>query len=306
MSADTVSKNRVRSFREKLKLSQRELADLVKTSQQQIQRIESYGQSPRFDLAARIAAELKQPLEAVFPMASVIVEKARQISDLHSFLGSRDFQEGVEQAGFAIQAGVERLAYRLRGGHSGHIDLDRYWSGYAWKALQKRDSEFVVVESLDGYKYAINRRHLLAWQWLYEPLLASQSETGPSEHEDKEEPVRLYLADGGEPLEYHVDEDEAEDTFTAGQLWHIFGMLEMFNPDHEHTQSFLDEDAERVFFYPSEVALFAVPLTTIGNEEGLEYDKGEADADTPARSRPESIPIGSAKSRQSKRSKIAD
>ena len=57
----------MRELREAKKLSQRQLAELVGTSQQQIQRIEAGLQAARIDVAVKIAEALGGSLADVFP-----------------------------------------------------------------------------------------------------------------------------------------------------------------------------------------------------------------------------------------------
>jgi transcriptional regulator with XRE-family HTH domain len=70
--------NRVRVLRKKLKWSQRKLAKQAKTTQQQIQRIETEQRSVRIDLALRICSALGQPLATVFPKTARTVGAAIQ------------------------------------------------------------------------------------------------------------------------------------------------------------------------------------------------------------------------------------
>jgi transcriptional regulator with XRE-family HTH domain len=60
--------NQVQALRRSIGLSQRDLASRARTSQQQVQRIESGVQAPRIGLALRLAQALGQPLEQVFPL----------------------------------------------------------------------------------------------------------------------------------------------------------------------------------------------------------------------------------------------
>jgi DNA-binding XRE family transcriptional regulator len=62
-----VKKNRIQELRTALGLTQRQLASMVGTSQQQIQRLETGLQAARLDLAARICSALGKPIQQVFP-----------------------------------------------------------------------------------------------------------------------------------------------------------------------------------------------------------------------------------------------
>lgn len=72
--------NKVRQFRERCNLSQADLASLVFSSQQQVNRIERGLLAVRLQDAARIAWALREPLENVFPedMDAANIGRARK------------------------------------------------------------------------------------------------------------------------------------------------------------------------------------------------------------------------------------
>lgn len=61
--------NKIKHFRTKLNLTQAELAAAVGTSQQQIQRFEADVQTPRIDLATKLAEALKVSMRRLFPVS---------------------------------------------------------------------------------------------------------------------------------------------------------------------------------------------------------------------------------------------
>ena len=71
----TVTQNKIKQFRSKRGMTQRQLAGAVGTSQQQIQRIESGVQAARFEVALKICAALDASMEQVFPAARTILKK---------------------------------------------------------------------------------------------------------------------------------------------------------------------------------------------------------------------------------------
>src|SRR5689334_9421253 len=62
-----MNRNLIRNQRKALGLTQQQLAHLVGTSQQQVQRIEAGAQTIRLDLAVSIAEALKSSLTDLFP-----------------------------------------------------------------------------------------------------------------------------------------------------------------------------------------------------------------------------------------------
>ncbi len=91
--------NKIKELRTQLSITQRELADMVGTSQQHIQRIETGKVAARLGLAQAISAVLKKPLNAVFPGNDTLLQKVRNQSsrsddDLKSIADS-----GIEMDG---------------------------------------------------------------------------------------------------------------------------------------------------------------------------------------------------------------
>lgn len=69
-------------------------------------------------------------------------------------------------------------------------------------------------------------------------------------------PVRMYLSGGCTALEYRVGQDELLEDEVPGQLWYIFGMLELSCGGDQLTLSFQDADGDPVFELPATSASF--------------------------------------------------
>ena len=241
--------NLLRPHRKASGLTQRELARKVGTSHQQIQAIERYNNPLHLDLAIRICAELGQPIDEVFP-AMDPAAWVGLLPDDHT---------------------VETLRCRLRGGQNLKIQMDAPESGRVQQAMQCvwGGDGFILIDSIDGCRYAINPRHLLVWQWGWQarPELAA---VDPSPRG-----VRLWLVDGTEPIEYAVAEDtpRLEDEY-VGQLWDLFTCLEDSEPQPGPLDrlDFVDLSGERVCFHKANSVVVAAPLTLIGSEEGMPWD----------------------------------
>lgn len=70
--------NNIKQLRTQLSITQRELAFMVGTSQQQIQRIESGKVAARLGLAQAICSALDKPLNAVFHGGENTLKKSAQ------------------------------------------------------------------------------------------------------------------------------------------------------------------------------------------------------------------------------------
>ena len=268
-------KNLVRSHRKASGLTQRELAKKAGTSHQQIQAIESYDKSLHLDLAVRICAALGQPVEAVFPSMENAALLLDQAADPQRVVASSaEFAALVKWAGLLPSANaVETLCCRMRGGHTFTIQMDVAERARVWRAIQsvRSDHGFIVIDAIDGCRYAINLQHLLLWKWLdARPEVAAAPSPCPPPTG-----VRIWLVDGGEPLDYEVAEDEPRlDDEHVGQLWDLFAFLQDqdHEPRHLGRQDFIDRHGEHVFFHKADVVVVAAPLALIGSEEGMPWD----------------------------------
>ncbi|MCA1438440.1 helix-turn-helix transcriptional regulator [Bradyrhizobium sp. BRP20] len=265
--------NRIKELRRAKGLTQRQLAEAAGTSQQQIQRIEAGHHLARFDLATRISAALGQPISRVFPSAELpLARMKKRGATLDDEKTSRD----LEAAGLDIEPEVWTVKYRLRGGAEGNFRI----SGPDAKRLQlvlhdEAEDGFVVLPS-DDRQYALNLKHLVFCQLLFDrPSIAVEA---PRE---KSSEVLFYLADQREPLPFDVDPDttlleqEEDPEPLSVQLQDLFYNVEM-GADRRRL-SFVDWDGERAFFRSDDVSMFTVPLWLI--EPNASDDEGEAEDD---------------------------
>src|ERR1039458_4822550 len=117
--------NKIREYRLRRKLTQRQLAQLVQTSQQQIQRLENGGQTAKFDLVSRLSRALETPVERLFPKlrdARIPIPKKnhpdKSGDEVHASIRAKE----------SLNAADKDLAhwtfkYRLRGGHHGCFQI---------------------------------------------------------------------------------------------------------------------------------------------------------------------------------------
>jgi transcriptional regulator with XRE-family HTH domain len=249
-------------MRESKGLSQRDLAKAVGTSQQQIQRIEAGIQAPRVAIATRICQALGQDMGLVFPstrkpLAGLKGSSGDTIRD-ERFVSSME-RAGIEMdtSAWTIKAWVRRRSEPLDFAISG-ADYKRLLA-----VLQDTSiSGFVVFDS-ENIRVALNRGHLLAWQFVEDP---------PPEQRmarDEKEPGGLfvYYPEASEPVGFDIDSDSViafsdQDEGDLSQLQHLFFTLDIEGADDNIVQ-FVDTDGDYVFLRTSEVAALTVPLWAI-------------------------------------------
>ena len=254
--------NKVKSIRTKLGLTQRQLADKVGTSQQQIQRIESGRIAARLTLAAEIAAALGKPLNVVFPGSLGAIAKAVEGIVTSRHLPSDVELSRIQETGVELDTSEHCLKVSLRGhGEAIYFPLSPEDKRRLFQAVQGEmaDSEltsFVVFESWDK-RIAINLAELDACQFLFEPMIGlhEPDSSAVSEPLDKDH-VFVFPKGASAPIKFKL---EANDEDAIGDFGNLFFQLEM-NPAPSERLHFQDIDGESVFLRVGNVALLSVPL----------------------------------------------
>lgn len=266
------SGNRMRELRQAKKLSQRQLAELVGTSQQQIQRIEAGLQAARIDLAIEIAGALGGSLENVFPGLREALGRRRRI-DL-KVLDSEELSQRVSEAGIDPDPNAWSVLCLLRGGGTieapiPSTDLQRL-RGWLDRG-GTTDGSYFSWDS-KGVRLLLNLRHLLHAHFTFEA--AALISEPPEKGIDLTEQVRVFLADRAAPLSFEVQdhEDAGEDPpGELGDLWmEAQGKLEEGQFLH-----FTDVNGEEVWLRMADVALIEIPLWALHPELIPDPDTGE-------------------------------
>jgi len=260
-----VSVNRIRHFRQKAGLTQRKLAELSRTSQQQIQRIEAGVQSARLELAARLCSALNQNVEVVFPGTKKPLEKFRTAvkAGRHTDFDDRSTPV-MEKAGLDVEPEVWFLKVWLRSQPNAEVfPISGIEQKRLWRLLQEGVAPGFAVFDSEDERIAINPSQLLVWHFLWEGSLALRDPT------PKKFPgLVVFLADRAEPLEFEIDDDDTEfgpeeNDGRGTQLQRLFFDLETFGTDPESVLSFEDQGGEEVFLRASDVKLLRVPLSAV-------------------------------------------
>jgi transcriptional regulator with XRE-family HTH domain len=277
--------NRIRQLRKKKGLSQKQLADAAKTSQQQIQRIEVGLQNARFDLAARICAALEANVPEVFPTTepslSRFSRKGKKFSDI---LDDRAAMRGLEEAGIDMDPVERTFQYRLRGGAEGEISISGAGYSYLWSFVQDVDPSGFAVFNAGARKYAINLNHLLFCHFLHDPpdQLSENSDTD----DDESHEVEFFLSDSAKAHKIDVAPDRVaigDEDATGWEDVQLQGLFISAASDPIERFMLVDVDNETVFFRPQDVAMFSAPISAV--EPALFSDDDE-DKDKDKETRP--------------------
>ncbi|MEX2599351.1 MAG: helix-turn-helix transcriptional regulator [Dehalococcoidia bacterium] len=260
--------NRIRALRQQKGKSQKELAALVGTSQQQIQRIEAGRQSIRFDLAVRVSEALGAPIQVVFPgTEGVIARSLEEGQTLHEMLVDHAFEREMGKAGVDVDFCEWSISYRLRGGIEGFWSVSAHEKGRLWYAVQRRsgglDGPFATFET-GTHNVILNLNHLLFCQFLFDP--PERESTNEVEAVDGWGPVLVYLSDSDKPFNFDVDPDSPEEDTAddEGQFRHLLLTADLLmDEDINDVFHFTDVDGETAFFRASDVAMITIPLSVV-------------------------------------------
>ena len=278
--------NRIKTLREKKGLSQKQLAALVGTSQQQIQRIETGKQSIRFDLSIEVCRALEAPMQTIFPQTKKALTRARRKGHtMTEMLRDRKFEDQMEEAGVDMDISSWFFEYRLRGGAEGVLPVSSREKNRLWHVVQRSDSNpfvFVVFDS-EETEVVLNLNHLIYCHFVfYPPNVVFKKEETQEDESERWGPVSVYLADSAEPLHFDVEpdhllEDPVED---EGQFRFLTVVAaSTFEDDTNEVFSFTDVDGETAFFRAWDVAMIQIPLPVL--EPKLLDDDEEEEGVTP-------------------------
>lgn len=267
-------KNRIRELREKKKLSQRQLASLAKTSQQQLQRIESGKQTARLDLANNICQVLGFSMRDVFPEAKAALAKAKaKLSgdEAQSFLNNPDLQDELAASGIESDPREWTFKYLFRNGAQGALPIAGKEYRRLFSAVQDSSpfNPFVLFDTPTA-RVALNRKYLVFSQFLYDFPQPEITNEDSVVHR-----IAVLTSALPEPLYFEADPDtedlDADAEAEGVQLQDIFYFLETWSED-DQLITFEDIDGERAFFRNADVAMVSVPLALLPPRQVEEED----------------------------------
>jgi transcriptional regulator with XRE-family HTH domain len=259
--------NRVRELREARRLSQRKLAELVGTSQQQIQRIEAGLQAARIDLALKIAKALGGSLADVFPgLKGALGRRGRHRLDPEALDDDEGPGQAIAEAGVHPGPNAWSVRCLLRGGGEVEAPIassDRRRLRECLGQGRGKDGAFFAWDS-KGIRLLLNPRHLLLAHLIFEPGQSTEDEPGKV---GLDQPVSVFLADRAEPMCFEVEGDHraASDGGELGELNSLWLEAEA-GLGGDRFLTFTDVNGEEVWLRAADVALIVVPLWALHPE----------------------------------------
>ena len=158
--------------------------------------------------------------------------------------------------------------YRLRGGADGDLPISGTDYDRLWHLVQASDDGTFLVFDSGNRRYAINSKHLIFCQFLFDGPGRQPQDQG-----DEDDAI-FYLADGAEPLTFSVEPDLApiggDPDWEGGELQGLFLSAEIGMTADEWL-TFEDIDGERVFLRAGDVAMFSISLLDV--EPGMRDDE---------------------------------
>ena len=252
-------KNHIKELRNTRGLTQRQLADAVGTSQQQIQRIEAGVQTIRFDLASKISKALAADMTRVFPSAAGTMAKHRKSAG--AYIDEEASQE-LAQAGFDMEPADWSFKFRLRGGAEGLLPISGSEKNRLWNLVQDNDASTFIIFDSGNRRHAVNPQHIMFCQFLFDP--PHQVRHHENEEQD-EEGLLFYLQDSPDPLRFDVDPDTKlrSDEETEGRDVQLQDLFFWAESDNKRKLVFTDVDGETAFFRNADVSMFSAALENV-------------------------------------------
>ena len=247
--------NKIREARLERGLTQKALADLSGTSQQQIQRIEAGVQSARLELAGAISRALGTSLEAIFPGTEGL--KSHQIDGRWA---TRDMEAiaAAHEAGLDIDQASHTLRVLLQGG------------GEAYLPIQSRDRDRIDSVLRDpgckgrfelysnGDWFQLNLEHVWVAQLLWD--LPTSAYRSPSQGEEHELVVRVWLAGHKDPLVYEVEPDSSDE---MRDIYELKDLAFYAGSDEDTMLRFQEADGEWVFLRRESISMLSISLAAL-------------------------------------------
>ncbi len=267
--SDTMTQNNIKQLRTQLSITQRELAYMVGTSQQQIQRIETGKVAAKLGLAQAICNALDKPLNIVFP------ESDQLINDFHKKCRKTDEDlETIVTSGIEMDSGLWTVKLWLQGQQDylllpiSAADKRRFYYYFQEKNAPNTERFFVLDSS--EYRYALNMREVVFHQFLsdgFAPIMSEEED----DYEDDYFNVHITLVNGGPviPLSVEPDAPQNEEADDIGQLNAFFEKLDS-EPETTDRYMLTDEDGEDAFVRIGSIAMVRVVLDAL---EPVEEDE---------------------------------
>lgn len=249
--------NSVRKAREGKGLTQRALAALVGTSQQQIQRIEAGVHGVRLDLATRIADALGASLPQLFPALGLRRTRSRKTSkelDGLKALPTKKFTE----AGIDPDPRHWSIRLGLRGGHEIQYLISSSEKERISNVFLNATFDFLVFAA-DDKCVAVRRQQVNYCEFDWDAVSISSDEKDDEKYE-----LCAFFVDGSsksfgiEPDTVPLVEDEVGTA--ASQMQRLFGDLDGDGHEEDDVLHFYDEDSALICLNRNRILRLEAPL----------------------------------------------
>lgn len=253
-------KNNIQKYRKSKSMTQKQLADAAKTSQQQIQRLESGVQSPRFNTAVKICNALDVPMSILFPDTKKTLKDFKE-EDSQNIYRNEKLVTGLTQAGIDMEVKCWTAKILLRNGYEVIHPISSHEKDRLWKQVQEetKGPNFIVYDT-DDKRVGLNLTHAVYIQFLFDF----------PDQVDREKPTSktfIHTTAQKKPLDFKIDPDsedlanEDADSLDV-QLQDVFFTIDL-SVDGTETIHFCDEDGEYAFFRLEYVSMIEVPLNLV-------------------------------------------
>lgn len=264
--------NNIREYRTQLSVTQKQLAELANTSQQQIQRIETGQIAASLTTAIAISKALGKSLEDVFPGAETAVSSFKDQRTKTGHYSDEDLSK-VADAGIEMDACNWTLKLYLNGRNDFYIlkmngaDKRRMFRYFCEPDSSEKNTFFMF--DTDTHRVALNVNEVVFHQFLFDgPLEPFQDDSEAGELDDSYN-VQIILTNGGPVIGLSVDPDYTDSEDDLGQLSNLFCMLELEVDPNERCY-IEDMDGEYAFIRAGSIAMLQVALDAV---EPLEDDE---------------------------------
>jgi len=276
-----LAKNRIPQLRKSRGLTQRALAELAGTSQQQIQRIEAGAHGVRLELAIRIAAALGGELGEIFP--SLAAPPKRKGAKPSRKSKQTSAQEKLLEAGIDPDPAHWTAKFI---GYDGRIflyDLPSDEKSRLEQIFSRPENDIVVFDTL-SHRIALNAKNIAASQFLFDFGLVSAVRGDDEERHE----LKLHLNSAKEAVVFEVEPDrrllDDDNDGSLSQLQNMFFSLDSGFEDD--VVWFDDVDGERVYIRQPLILAIEVPLIccnpTLWNAYSEGFSEDEAADESPS------------------------
>lgn len=252
--------NNVKYLRKKKGYTQKQLADAVKTSQQQIQRIEAGQPSVKIDLALKISEALGHELAHVFP--SSLRSRGKKTGHMHL---EEALEKLSERPVFDPDPRTWTVSFQLKSGVERDLVVNSHDKNRIVGWLNSDEEEslqrgFLLFDS-GARRYAINTDSILFIQFLFDLGVEEDMDEPPEGRFELE----VFFMNSSQPKLFSVEPDSAsleedDPDESRVQLQDLFFWAES---GAERWLRFDDVDGETVYLRTKDVAMISAPLAAV-------------------------------------------